>query len=467
VGTTNQALLAAVAAAMAFLPIPHSSSAGQSEMTAFPPGFRWCVSTAAHQVEGYNTESDWWDWEQVPGHIKNGDKSGPACDHWNRVSEDIGLMKDLNVTTYRFSIEWAKIEPKPGEWNQEAVDHYKDEIAQLRAAGIEPMITLQHFTFPRWVRAQGGWGWSGIADAFARYTEFVYTNVAPGVRDWITINEPMVTLTLGYGAGLQPPGLTDLKLAKEPFLGMLRGHAAAYHVLHRLAGERPVRVGVAHHLRVFDPNSEWNPLDILLSRVLDQAFNWAFPEAIETGHAKVSMPFILSINEKIPGLKGTEDFLGVNYYTRDRIAVDLASPNGFKTLVTAGAPVTDVGWEIYPEGFHRVLKSLAHRIPGKPIIITENGIADADDSKRPLFLLEHLRELTRSIAEGMPIEGYCHWSLMDNFEWSEGFTPRFGLYAMDYATMARTPRESARLFAEVARLNSLENARARDVPAPK
>jgi beta-glucosidase len=422
---------------------------------SFPTGFKWCVATAAHQIEGGNTESDWWDWEHLPGKIKRGEISGPACDHWNRLEEDVALIRKLGVKQYRFSIEWAKIEPVQGRWDMEAVNHYRHEIALLEASGIEPMITLHHFTLPRWVRAQGGWSWNGSVDAFARYARFAYSKVAPGTRDWITINEPMVHLLGGYAVGLTPPGVHDMNAVVAPYKGLLRAHAAAYRALHSESEklQRPIRVGIAHHLRVFDPDEKHNFLQKFTVAKMDAAFNWSFGQACETGRLQVSVPGMINVDELIPEVAQTQDFIGVNYYSRDMISFSLTPPFGVQVLVNDHGPRNDLGWEIYPEGFYRVLKSAAAHFPGKPILITENGTADAADAFRPKFLTDHLAQLHRAISEGVPVEGYCHWSLMDNFEWIEGFAPRFGLYAVDYATQKRTARPSAKAFAKIVREN--------------
>lgn len=420
----------------------------------FPDGFKWCVATAAHQIEGYNVDSDWWDWEQEAGHIKNGARSGRACDHWNRVEEDIELLTKLHVDAYRFSIEWAKIEPAPGEWNFEAAEHYYREIEALRKRGISPLVTLQHFTLPRWIREKGGWAWEDTPHYFARFAKFAVKVIGPQVSTWMTVNEPMVNLVLGYMGGVQPPGLKgEFKDVMPPLRGLLKSHALAYAALHKYA-TRPIRVGIVHHLRVFDPANRWNPLDRYLAYRMDHAFNWSIGDAIESGRLRISMPLTIDINEDASYALGTQDFIGVNYYTRDMVAVKSSAP-GFELSVPKGADVSDVGWEIYPEGFYRILKDTAQHFPGKSIFITENGIADSQDTKRTKFLETHLLAVAKAIHEGVPVEGYCHWSLYDNFEWSEGFGPRFGLFEMNYETMERRPRQSAKRFSEIAAKNSL------------
>jgi beta-glucosidase len=434
-----------------------SSSPARSEPPhVFPPGFKWCVATSAHQIEGANSQSDWWDWEADASHIRGGERSGAAADHWNRVAEDIGLMKSLNVQQYRFSVEWAKLEPREGQWDAAALAHYRDEIRQLIAAGIEPLITLHHFTLPRWVAAHGGWEWDGMPAAFEAFTRKIYTELGAGTRDWVTINEPLVVLLGGYVQGIFPPGRKgSIANVQNPLLGMLRAHAAAYHALHELAAAQKteIRVGMAHHLRVFDPKNSFNPLDHLAAGYLDGAANWAIPTALETGRIQVDIPFQIQVDQEIAGLRGTQDFFGVNYYSRDMVDFNVFRQEPVGRVTHKGSPTNELGWEIYPEGFYRVLKKIGEKFRGRRIVVTENGVADASDQLRGRFIQDHVAQMYRAMTEGVPVDGYCHWSLLDNFEWAEGFAPRFGLVEVDYATQRRAPRPSAQIFSRIAAEN--------------
>ncbi len=427
-----------------------SAGASEAEFVQFPKNFKWCVATSGHQIEGENIHSDWWQWEQLKGKIANGDRSGFATNHWNLVDEDVRLISDLNVGYYRMSVEWSRLEPSPGVFSKEALEHYRHELHELLGRGIQPMITLNHFTLPIWVADRGGWEWKGMPAAFARFVEFVYRGLGNDVRDWITINEPMVEVAFGYIAGDFPPGKrNDDKAAVRAIEGMLRSHTLAYHLLHRLAAEqkRIIRVGLAHHFRIFDPKNATLP-DWLMTWMVDGSFNWAFPDAVQSGTLRLLLP--LPVIKSFRDLRKTQDFIGVNYYTRSLVDFStLRHPNEFM-LAAEGKPVTDVGWEIYPEGIYRILKAVAKRYPGLPILVTENGLADKSDIQRLSFLKEHLYQLSRALKEGVPLDGYCHWSLLDNFEWTEGFQPRFGLYEVDYSTFERIPRLSARFFSHVA-----------------
>lgn len=465
-------------------------AAPKSGYVSFPKGFKWCVATAAHQVEGGNDRNDWWDWESLPPvctdqgctcKIKGCEKSGRATDHWNRIAEDIRLLQDLGVQQYRLSIEWARIEPTEGTWDLGAVQHYRHEIAQLVAAGVEPLITLHHFTLPRWVRAHGGWVWPGAPEAFARFAVFALREIGPGVRDWVTFNEPMVHLSGGYVLGLTPPGIgpkaapapapgeepghpflggaapkkEDIERVIPPARGLLMAHALAYHRMHAEAAAvgKDLRIGMAHHLRAFDAKRRWSPLDRYVAGVIETLWNWVVPNALQDGVFEISIPTMLKHREVIPGLKGTYDFSGVNYYTRDIVSFVWDKGVSVKLETEVGTPRSDLEWEIYPEGIHRILRETYKRYDRKPILITENGLADRRDSKRIPFLKEHLGWVARAIQDGVRVEGYCHWSLLDNFEWVEGFAPRFGLYEVDYATFERKPRPSARFFSDLTRDN--------------
>jgi len=438
-----------------------SIKSSSAAILKFPAGFKWCVATAGHQVEGGDVSSDWADWEKghfssgLP-HIKNGEVSGLTDDHWNHLESDTALLVDLGVGTYRFSIEWSKIEPAEGQYDLEAVAHYRREIALLHEKGINPMITLHHYTLPMWVAQKGGWDWKGIVDAFSRYTTYVYNNIAPDNRDFITLNEPTIQLGAGWVLGVFPPGKTDLSII-NPLTHMLEAHAASYHILHDLADARgaPIRVGIAHHLRIFDPYNHFNILERIAAGTLDEFFNWTFINAADTGQIHVKLSPHNIFNKKIKGLSHSQDFIGLNYYSRDIVKVNLFAKQKIKIEVKEGAPVSDEGWEIYPEGIYRLLKEMNHRYPKRPIFITENGIADGTDAQRPKFIYDHLKFVHQAIQEGVTVEGYCHWSSMDNFEWNMGTGPRFGLYSVDYATETRIPRASALLFSKIAADNAI------------
>lgn len=435
-----------------------ATHAAASEVFRFPDGFNWCVATAGHQIEGGNVHSDWWEWEQRPGTIAHGDRSGLASNSWAMTEQDLGILGELNATQYRFSVEWAKIEPQQGRYDEAAIEHYRQFVEKLALRGVRPMITLQHFVMPMWFRSLGGWEWEGAPGAFAKFTRLVRQRIAPNVRDFITVNEPMVNVMGGYFLGNVPPGeKRAMKDVVPVIVGLLKSHVAAYQVLHENGAD--VRVGMAHHLRVFDPEQWFNPMDRLIAGVLDRNWNWALPDAMETGVLRINIPGAVNAKLEITGLKGTHDFVGVNYYTRERVnsGVYIRSLLGKPTASDqerVSRLYLPANWEIYPKGLERLLVEADRRYK-RPTAVTENGIDDAADSKRPGYLKGHLEAVHRAIEKGVKVDGYCHWSMIDNFEWLHGFTPRFGLYSVDYATYARTPRASALQFSKYARENEV------------
>lgn len=412
----------------------------------FPAGFLWGTATSSHQVEGDNRNNDWWAWEQEPGRIYGGQSSGLACDHYRRYLEDIELMAALGYNAYRFSLEWSRIEPESGHFSVAALDYYAQVLEALRARGIEPVVTLHHFTLPLWLARAGGFLNPEAVERFDRYAREVAAALGREVRYWVTINEPMVLATQSYLLGLWPPGHKNLFETLRVARHLLLAHARAYHRLKEVNGE--AMVGLAKHLRVVDPGRP-GLLDRGVAGLLDYVFNWAFLSGVERG--RLPLPF--GFNQRMPELLQTQDFLGVNYYTRDIVFFDWRSPGTLfaKMEVAVGRERNDLGWEVYPEGLYRLLKRL--QTYGKPILITENGISTGDDLARQRFLLDHLRQVKRALEEGVEVRGYFYWSLLDNFEWAEGYRARFGLVEVDFATQKRSPRPSAHLYGEMVRKN--------------
>ena len=416
----------------------------------FPSGFRWGTATSAHQVEGNNVQNDWWAWEQEPGRIRNGDRSGRACAWWENAEHDFDRAAQLHQNAHRLSVEWSRIEPRQGEWDQAALERYRQMLRALCERGIEPMVTLHHFTHPLWFAGQGGWERDDAVDLFGRYVTQVCSALGEFTSLWCTINEPVGWVFSAYLAGRWPPGhhravFRAVRVATQ----LARAHAAAYRILHGLQPQ--AQVGVANYFRLFDPADPASRLDRFVAAQQDRFVNRAFLDAVTEGRVR-AFPWIA----EIPEAAGTLDFLGVNYYTRDMVAFDLQRPGALfgRNFLRPGGPQSDGGYgEIYPEGMYRVLR-LAQRY-GKPIYITENGLPDGDDDLRSEFILAHLREAARAMRDGADVRGYYHWSLIDNFEWAEGWSMRFGLIAVDPVTQVRTLRPSARVYADICRLNAL------------
>lgn len=413
---------------------------------SFERDFLLGVATSAHQIEGGIQTNDWWRWERVPGRIRNNHNTERACEHWNRFSEDIGLLRDLGVNAYRLSVEWARIEPEEGEFDEDALARYVQIVEECRRSGIDPCVTLFHFTLPQWVADRGGWaGWDGIARAFERFAFRVTAAMGPRVRLWVTHNEPMVYLVMAYLEAVWPPPERGMAALVRAGRRMLMAHMAAARAI---KGHSPGgRVGVAQHVRIFDPADPHSTLDRCSSRLMSKLFNWAFLDSIEQG--RFLLPF--GVGESIPGGRAPQDYIGLNYYTRDHVRFSLGSFG--ERFTPKHLPQSQMGWEIYPEGLYRLVKSAARY--RKPIYVLENGICDSEDRHRTEYIRSHLQMVLKAKSEGIPVLGYYHWSLMDNFEWQGGFDPRFGLYHVDYETQRRSLRESGRYYSEICKWRSL------------
>lgn len=415
----------------------------------FPEHFLFGTATASVQIEGGDTNNNWYRFceEKL---TKDGTHCIVATDHWNRYEEDIKLMKALHMQTYRMSIEWSRIEPQQGEFSEAALEHYRNELQMLIDYDIRPIVTLHHFSNPIWFEDMGGWANPQSVKCFVRFAKKAVETLGDLVAEWVTINEPNVYLEGTYSSGHFPPKkpnfLNYFKGAKH----MIAAHIEAYKTIHSIRTEKAFAgttlVGVAHHLRVFDRHAE-SKLAKLPVKLVEHMFHTLFLEGMTYGR----MRFPLGVGGYPYGKGVYSDFLGINYYSRDMIRFTWNPLRMFADLkVLEGASVNDLGWEIYPEGLYRICKRF-WQIYKLPIYITENGICDATDEKRSKYIYEHLEVISRAIAEGVRIERYYHWSLLDNFEWAEGLTPRFGLIEVNYETLERTIRPSGHFYAAIAK----------------
>ena len=419
---------------------------------SFPKDFLWGTATAGYQVEGSSVNADFWRWEQGEEHIAESQKSWRACDWWEgqRWQEDFDHAAADGHTAHRMSVEWSRIEPTPGRWDEGALDHYRQMIKGLRARRLEPMVTLHHFVNPLWVAERRAWETGEVVALFERYVRKVVSALAEEVTLWCTINEPNVYLYNGWVAGLGPPGKKQIGLALRVAQNMLKAHAAAYQAIHAL--QPNALVGLPIHVRPTQPARPHSALDNWIARTQFDLFSGLFPDAIRTG----AMRQLLGRPIPIPEAKGTLDYFGLNYYTGDVVRFDLTNPGELfgRRSFPPGAELDDLGFSAsYPRGFYSSLDWA--RQFGLPIYVTENGVGDMADRRRPRSLLLHLHQLLRSLNLGLDVRGYFHWSLVDNFEWGLGWTLRFGLYAMDPETLVRTPRPSAHLYAEICKNRSI------------
>lgn len=388
----------------------------------FPSSFLWGAATSSHQVEG-NTHNDWSEWEKL-GKIAHGETSSRAAGHFERFRDDFSLAKKLGHNAHRLSLEWSRIEPRPGVIDQGVITHYREVLTELRRLDIEPIVTLWHFTNPIWVSQRGGWASRSTVDLYGRYVMAVVRELGDLVTHWITINEPTVYSSLSYVFGYWPPEKKNPLIAWNVIRNFASAHRLAYHIIHR--HNPSAKVGAANNLSDFVPSRP--------SHLLDRGLTW-----------------LASYWHNQWWLDQTymeQDFIGLNYYFYHPLRWKFSGlRNMFKPEPTAGATVSDVQWEIHPEGLGHLLEFL--RRYDRPIIITENGLADATDSRREKFIRDHVQHIERALANHIRIDGYLHWSLLDNFEWREGFSPRFGLVAVDYGTLQRTPRPSAIAFRQI------------------
>ncbi len=411
----------------------------------FPSGFLWGAATSSHQVEGGNVANDWWSYEEA-GRLPY--RSGEACRHYHLYEQDFDLARTLGHNAHRFSIEWSRIEPAEGRWDLEAVGHYRSAVAALRGRGIEPVVTLHHFTNPAWFARRGGWLRHDAVDFFARYVERVAAELA-GIRYWVTINEPTVYAKHAYVRGDWPPCVRGAWFrAALALWNQARAHRAAYRRLHRSSPN--ARVGFAHSVPWIEPCDPRRGRDRLAARLRDLFLNDGF------------LYLIGALPARGRRAGGSLDFLGINYYTRTVVRAG----SGGRALIVGeqcsgehhrdrGA-VSDIGAEVYPRGLMAVLAKFSRL--GRPLMVTENGVATTDEELRTSFLRAHLAALGDALRRGVNVIGYFYWSLMDNFEWTLGTAPRFGLVAVDYGTQARIPRPAAVAYARVCRSNEVEDS---------
>ncbi len=407
----------------------------------FPEGFLWGAATSAHQVEGGNKNS-WTEWEKVNAERlarEAKDKyekwqlekfpemseaenyiSGRACDHYHRYEDDFDIAKKLGHNAHRFSIEWSRIEPEEGKFDEKEIEHYRRVLRALRERGLEPFVTLWHWTNPLWLKKNELN--KDFSFHFSRYAEYVVKQLGDLVHFWVTLNEPTSVIAAAYLSGNWPPMKKNLFLAWRVYKNLAQAHNLVYDKIHKIFPK--AKVGFANIMPFWETAHWWCLSEKLVVKVADYFSNRKF------------------LNMTI----GKHDFLTLQYYFHNRIVF----PGIIKN---ENRKVSDLGWEIYPEGSYHLLKSLEKY--NLPIYITENGLADADDSQREKFIKEHLYWIHKAISEGVDVRGYFHWSLLDNFEWDKGFWPKFGLVEIDYKTMERKIRPSAWEYAEICRKNEL------------
>ncbi|WP_197353963.1 glycoside hydrolase family 1 protein [Streptomyces bathyalis] len=401
---------------------PHDAGAD------FPAGFLWGSATAAHQVEGGNVNNDWWAFEHDPSTAAR-ESSGDGIDHFHRYEEDFTLLASMGHNAHRLSLEWSRIEPAPGEFSTSALSHYRRVLTALADRGLTAFVTLHHFTLPRWFAARGGWLAPDALELFERYCSRVAVELGDLMPFVCTVNEPQMVALHGYLEGYHPPGVTNAVLWKRVGRTLLAAHRVAVRAMRTGAGTP--QCGLVVQLPLLAP-----------ARADDEGCR-AF---CETMRGEI-------VDLYLNGLSGRDrgDWLGVQYYRKQW--VDSASPTLF-AQPPAGVRISQMGWAVHADGLRLILHRASET--GLPLYVTENGIATEDDSERVEYLASHLAAVAQAMAEGIDVRGYLHWSAFDNFEWAEGYVPKFGLIAVDRENdFVRTPKPSAYAFERIARTGRL------------
>jgi beta-glucosidase len=446
-----------------------------------PSDFVWGAATAAYQIEGAAGEdgrgpSIWDTFSRMPGRIADGSTGDVACDHYHRYHEDVRLMADLGLRAYRFSVAWPRVQPDGrGAVNRRGLDFYRRLVDDLLALDVEPWVTLYHWDLPQPLEDAGGWPERDTAARFGDYAAVVHAALGDRVRNWTTLNEPWCSAFLGYGSGVHAPGRQDSRAAVRAAHHLMLGHGLAMQAMRATAPGQ--RLAVTLNLYPVSPQSA-APADVDAARRIDGLANRIFLDPILRGAYPADVVRDLEPMTDFGHVRSGDlaviatpvSALGVNYYSRYVVA----GPDGEPTepygraasswpgsehvrFVGRGLPTTEMGWEIDAPGLTEILLRVHADYPGVPIVVTENGAAfpdqavdgEVDDPQRVAYLDAHLRACADAAAAGVPLKGYFLWSLLDNFEWSWGYSRRFGLVYVDYTSQARIPKSSARWYADV------------------
>ncbi len=417
------------------------------EQFEFPKDFLMGTSVSSVMVEGGNRNTNWFKWSE-DGKINDGSHVIRGTDHWNRYQDDIGIMKELNNDTYCMSVEWSRIEPKEGQYDLEAVSHYREELSTLIKNGIRPMITLHHFSNPQWFDDIGGWANPDSVDIFTRFTSFTVSQLGDIVNDWITFNDPNITLIAAYLWAWFPPGLKEPKLLIKAMKNVIHAHIKCYTEIHSIRKKNnfpgETIVGVSIHFRILDPVNN-NPLN----RWAAWFAKYFSQDMLLKGMTEGKFSYPLGFGNYPVGKGKYYDFIGINYWTRNIVNFKLDVKNLFCELkVKDNVDKTDGGWEIYPEGLYRTCKEYYQKYKA-PIFIVQNGLREPVEDKRPRVIYENLKYVAKLIKEGIPVKRYYIWTLIDIFECHEGESAKLGIVENDFSTQKRTIRKSGKMYGDI------------------
>jgi beta-glucosidase len=437
----------------------------------FPPRFAWGAATSAYQIEGAadadgRGPSIWDTYAHTPGRIEDGSNGDVACDHYHRLAGDLDLMQSLGLRAYRFSVAWPRIQPTgSGPANPKGLDFYDRLVDGLLERGIDPWLTLFHWDLPQPLEDAGGWPDRDVVGRFAEYTTILADRFGDRVRNWLTLNEPWCIAMLGYGVGRHAPGIRDWNAALRAAHHTHLAHRAAVDNLRAAVPE--ARIGIPLNLHHVEPASETDA-DRAAARLHDGTANrWFLDPVFGRGYPRDVVDAYGGLLEgvdvaELDGDAPRIDLLGVNYYTRNVIRAprDGEPPDGPvpTVMTTAGLPLTEMGWEVHPDGLRLLLERLHREYAPPSMAITENGAAfvdeaaadgSVDDDARVAYLRDHLTAIAEAIETGVPVEAYFAWSLLDNFEWGFGYTKRFGIVHVDFPTQRRSIKASGRWYRDL------------------
>lgn len=423
---------------------------------SFPKDFLWGTGEDAYQHEGSNYHNDWAEWEGRTKPFKDGENgcAGRASDFWNKWQEDFNLAKNDGQNVHRIGIEWSRIEPDEGKFDREAIEQYKAMLKDLKAKGMTTFVNLWHFTLPIWISKKGGFETNNIFPFWERYVKLCAEEFGPFTDFFSTMIDSQIYALRGYFVGEIPPNKIDSALGLKVYKHLAIAHVIAYETLKKHAPQKEkTQVGIIYFFTLYEKGK--TPLDSFVHKQMDNLFNWDFLDSLYSGSIDLRVFGNKRIKKIIHTHKNTIDWLGINYYTRELLSFSTKAPGLLKRTTLSSAPLTDMRWEIYPEGMYKIIKILEKRYPKVPFYITENGLADATDTKRPRFIVDYISYLKKALDTGSDVRGYFFWSLTDNLEWTDGYWPKFGLYQVDRTTYARTETRSARVFRFIAKNNRL------------
>jgi len=422
-----------------------------TETISFPADFLWGFGSSAYQVEGNCTNNNWFAWEKGSfddGRAHVDEPSGNACDHWNRYKEDIALLKETGAHAFRFSVEWSKIEPTPGCYDEAALDHYESVCQELIKQNIKPVITLHHYTDPLWFMEKGGFESHENIQYYVRFCKKVFERLHPFVHLWFTFNSPSGYATKGYLNGAVPPAKKDMQLMAEVLKNMLDAHVQTYHALKKINASS--QIGILKNIYQLEPWNYYNPLDRLAASMGNYITNACIYTFFTRGVFKLLIPGKVTVYHENKSAMTSLDFIGLNYYSH-------AYMSNFKLVHHPEEQQTQNPlYTLYPEGIYRAITELHKKIArplGIPIYITENGIATDDDTVRREHARQYLYAISRAIDEGYDVRGYIHWALLDNYEWGS-YGKHYGIYAVDFTTQNRTLKEGADYLLSIIRYST-------------